>query len=137
METPFILNLLIALVVLLLFLAVPIATVKSTVRISRMGMLLRTLAIAAIVFVLGMVVAFFTVGASASLDPEMANNVMAVAILPLIIFFLRWSAGRAQDAGWSKWVCLAYVFPLANLLFFVFLLTAAPAQVAVATVDEM
>lgn len=105
----------------LLALIIPIGTVSRNMRISRKEFAVRFVGVVAALIAIELL--------SLSLPLEHVSAVDIVATLAEILIiglFVRWSAGRAQDAGWSKWWCLIYIVPFLNLLFIAALLFKPP-----------
>ena len=113
---------LIVLVIYLLVIIIPIATVRPSTRVSRKTFAIRGSVIVVALIGIGVLLGHLSPDVTSPLDPELADGLLSLASLVAAIPFVRWSSGRAQDAGWSKWRCLVFMVPVANIILVIQLL---------------
>ena len=111
---------------------VPILLASKSKRLARGSFILRTIGVVVFFYVfqlVGGIVGFGFVNMDA-----LAGTVAGVIILAIVaivtallvnVFFTLWVVHRLQDCGWNKWLALALLLPVVNILFIIIIMFPA------------
>lgn len=71
-----------------------------------------------------------------TVDLSLRGVLLTAETLAMFCAVVWWSVSRAQDGGWSKWLCLLWAVPILNSLFFLVLFLRPSASVLEAFLAE-